>query len=175
LWRRNCRILDVDPDNVPYYLNEQVKGEYLFAVHRCVWQSTLFVSWVFGKDDPTRSRFVSVEYAVKNLRDTHPDFWEQSLYWAYKDRRDLVEPAAAVGDYFLALRDYGFLEEAGGRPDKPYTWKFQCVHPRVAALPPEYNNKRYLPREDGVFDSETRQLIKLPPCGADAMDTAPNA
>lgn len=174
LWKRNCSLLGVDPANVPYYLNEKVKGEYLFAVHRTVWQSTLFVSWVWGKDDPTRSRFVSVEYAVKNLHDTHPDFWEQSLYWAHKDRGDVLQPAAAVGDYFLALRDYGFLEEAGGNPAKPYTWKFQCVRPRVVTLPPEYNGTRYLPRAEGAFDTQTGQLIKLPIHPEQAPDSAPN-
>lgn len=158
-WRMNCRILGVDPNNVPYYLDEPVKGEYLFAVHRSVWQSTLYLSWVWNKNDPSRSQFISVKYAVDNLRKHHPEFFVPDLLWAYRDRGDVRDPAAAVGDFFLSLRDCGFLEEGDGKPWNPYSWNFRCVVPRVVPLPPQYNGKRYIPRSDGVWDRETERLV----------------
>jgi len=175
MWLRNARILGVDGECIPYYVNEKVKGEYLFTVPRTVWQSALFISWVFNKQDPTRSRIISVKCAVDNLHQQHPEFWEKTLFWAHRDRRDVLDPATVVGDYFLFLRDLGFIEEDYGRPNRPLTWKFRCVMPRVAPIPTEYNSKRYLPREEGVLDTQTKQFIKLPPCGAEAEVTAPNA
>jgi len=174
MWLRNARILGVDGGCIPYYVNEKVKGEYLFTVPRTVWQSSLFLSWVFNKQDPTRSRIISVKCAVDNLHQQHPEFWEKALFWAHRDRHDVLDPATVVGDYFLFLRDLGFIEEDYGRSSRPLTWKFKCVMPRVAPIPSECNSKRYLPRVDGVFDTQTKQHITLPLGGVSSADTAPN-
>ena len=174
MWLRNARILGIEGGCIPYYVNEKVKGEYLFTVPRTVWQSALFLSWVFNKQDPTRSRIISVKCAVDNLHQQHPEFWEKALFWAHRDRRDALDPATVVGDYFLFLRDLGFIEEDYGRSSRSLTWKFKCVMPRAAPIPSEYNTKRYLPREDGVFDTQTKQHIRFPLRDAEAADSPPN-
>jgi hypothetical protein len=40
-------------------------------------------------------------------------------------------------------------------------WTFECVLPKFIAIPPEYNNPRYLPREVGLLDTESGRLISI--------------
>jgi hypothetical protein len=141
----------------PWYLNHEINGEYLWTVHRTVWQSALFRTWVFNKQD--RSRFVSVKYALETLHERHPEIWERSLYWAWKDTGDRVRaPAAVIGEYFKVLADCGFLWEDHGTGN-PFGWRFVCVKPALVILPPEYNSPRYLPIDGGVHDTETGRDI----------------
>jgi hypothetical protein len=160
IWLANKRAFGI-PDGMetPWYLNYEVNGEYLWTVHRTVWQSALFRTWVFNKQD--RSRFVSVKYALETLQERHPEIWEKSLYWAWKDMGDRVRaPAAVIGEYFKVLAECGFLwaEHATGNP---FAWKFVCVKPGIVLLPPEYNSPRYLPIDGGVHDTEVGRNITI--------------
>lgn len=161
LWKRNCRILGVTTTNIPYYLNETLDGEYLFRCHRAIWQSTLFISWVFNKADTTRSQDIHVEFAVDNMKRQHPELLQKELFWAFRDRSDIVSMGDVIGNYFKRLAEYGFAHFFDGFAHNPYSWVFECDRPRTVALPPEYNNRRYLPREDGVHDTKTDADIKF--------------
>lgn len=160
IWLVNKRALGIpEGAQTPWYLNYEVNGEYLWTVHRTVWQSALFRTWVFNKRD--RSRFVSVKYALETLHERHPEMWEKTLFWAWKDVGDRVRaPAAVIGDYFKMLAACGFFweEHATGNP---YSWKFICVKPELVLLPPKYNTPRYLPIDGGVHDTETGHDISL--------------
>ncbi len=167
MWKRNSRILGISADNIPYYLNQELDGEYLFTCHRVIWQSTLFVSWVHGKADPERSRDIHIDYAVENLRKHYPDLLVDDLYWAFRDRKDVTSVGDVVGRYFAFLAKWGFAERYDhvGYIGNPFSWVFRCVMPKVVALPPEYNSPRYRPRPDGVLDIETHRFIELPEKG----------
>jgi len=164
MWKRNSRILGISADNIPYYLNVPLEGEYLFKCHRSIWQSTLFISWVVNKSDPTRSRDVHIDYAVKNLKEKNPELLELALYWAFKDRpREVMSAADVVGHYFAALDRYGFVKHYGYSPyvGNPYSWVFRCVRPEVVILPPEFNSPRFLVKDDGLLDTETGEIVTL--------------
>lgn len=162
IWVANRRALAIpEGAETPWYLNYEINGEYLWTVHRTVWQSALFRTWVFNKRKDSRSRFASVKYALENLHESYPGIWESALYWAWKDVGDRVRaPATVIGEYFKILEECGFLqgERTGGNP---YSWKFVCVKPELVLLPPEYNSPRYLPVEGGVRDTKTKERISL--------------
>lgn len=161
IWVANRRAFGMaDSDETPWYLNDEINGEYLWTVHRTVWQSALFRSWVFNKRDLERSRIVSVKYALKQLRDTHPEIWEECLYWAWKDDARAQSASDVVGEYFRTLARCGFLHGTGNWGPS-YGWKFECVVPKFIAIPLEYNSPRYLPREGGVLDTESGRMISL--------------
>lgn len=161
IWLANRRAFGMPADaETPWYLNYEIQGEYLWTVHRTVWQSALFRSWVFNKGKEERSQFVSVKYAINLLHDTFPDIWERCLYWAWQDDRRVRAPSAVVGDYLRHLERCGFLR-GGGNWGQPYSWTFECVRPKFILLPPEYNSPRYLPRDGGVYDTETGRDITL--------------
>lgn len=162
MWKRNRRILGITEDsNIPHYLNQPLQGEYLFKCHPVIWQSTLFIAWVFNKADMRRSRDIPVEYVLSNLKKQHGDLLELELYWAHKDRADVMEPAEVVGEYFHFLATCGFVRPSTvtGCIDNPFSWDFECLMPRVVALPPEFNSPRYRPREVDILDTETGEVI----------------
>ena len=161
LWVMNRKAFGMSADSeTPYYLDWEIPGGYLFKVHRTVWQSILFRTWVFAKQDEARSRFVSVKYALGNLHDTYPYIWEDALFWAWRDDPRAASPAEVVGDYLEMLARCGFLA-----PDRnrgiPYGWRYTCVTPQFIPMPHKYNSPRYLPREGGVLDTETKLLIRF--------------
>jgi hypothetical protein len=49
LWLRSASIMDVSLETLPEFLNVPVKGEYIFACDRRVWQSGLFSSLIYNK------------------------------------------------------------------------------------------------------------------------------
>lgn len=161
IWVANRRAFSLsENDAIPWYLNFEINGEYLWTVHRTVWQSALFRVWVFNKRDSNRSRYISVKFAIEQLHDTYPDIWEKCLYWAWKDDNRVVAPSLVIGEYLRLLERCGFLRGEGNW-GQPYSWSFDCVLPRFLPMPPQYNNPRYLPRVDGVFDTEAKQDIKF--------------
>lgn len=162
MWKKNSGILGIKRDNIPYYLTVPIKGEYIFKCHRAIWQSTLFLTWVFNKAFAERSPTIIVEFAIKNL-ERHPELLDRELKWAFRDRQGVLSAADVVSSYFSHLEKYGFVRavECSGNP---YRWVFECLVPRVVALPPEYNNPRFLPRKDGILDTKTGELIDpIPP------------
>lgn len=159
LWVANRRALGI-PEGAatPWYINFGMPGEYLFTVHRTVWQSALFRSWVYNKRLDERSTFVSVKFAVEQLHDNHPEIWERCLYWAWKDDPRALAPSDVVGQYLRLLEHCGFLRGAANR-GSPYHWTFNCVRPEFILLPPEFNSPRYLPLSRGAYDTEERREI----------------
>lgn len=155
MWKRNSRTLGLELNNIPYYLNVQMDGEYLFTCHRTVWQSTLFDSWIFQKADARRSRSILVKYAVETLKKAH--MLDMELYWVHRDRPGVMSVAHVVGSYFSRLVDCGFARTVK-RGKHPLWWEFECLLPRVVALPPKFNNARYRPLEDAILDTETGEL-----------------
>lgn len=161
IWAANRRAFGMnDSDETPWYLNVELNGEYLWTVHRTVWQSALFRSWVFNKAGSERSPFVSVKFAVDHLHDTHKNIWENALYWAWQDTGAVRSPSSVIAEYLAVLAECGFLEDEQTW-GMPYSWAFNCVLPKFLPMPPEYNNPRFLPREGGVFDTDSGQDIKF--------------
>jgi len=160
IWLANRKAFAIPDDApTPWYLGFEAPGEYLFTVHRTVWQSALFRVWVFNKRQDGRSRFVSVKFALAQLREAFPEIWEKCLYWAWKDDARVLPPATVVGGYFKVLERCGFLE-GDDNWGRPYSWTFSCVRPQVVLLPPEYNSPRFLPRANGiVYDTQNQREI----------------
>lgn len=163
IWMANRRALGIPDDaETPWYLNCEIEGEYLWTVHRTVWQSALFRTWVFNKDDDEKSKYVSVAFALETLHETHPEIWEPALYWAWRDDPNeglVLPPSTAVGAYLRVLARCGFLWEDKVRGE-PYSWKFVCVRPELVLMPLEYNSPRYVPAKYGVRDTETGEYCR---------------
>lgn len=155
MWHRNSRTLGLELNNIPYYLNVELEGEYLFTCHRAVWQSTLFDSWIFKKADAGRSRSILVKYAEETLKKAH--MLEMDLYWAHRDRSGVASVAQVVGNYFSRLEECGFVRTVE-RGKHPRYWAFECLLSRVVALPPEFNNPRFRPLADGILNTETGEF-----------------
>lgn len=155
MWQRNSRTLGLELNNIPYYLNVELDGEYLFTCHRAVWQSTLFDSWIFQKADVRRSRNILVKYAEETLKKAH--MLEMDLYWAHRDRVGVTSVAQVIGNYFSRLEECGFVCTVE-RAKHPRYWAFECLLSRVVALPPEFNNPRFRPLADGILDTETGEF-----------------
>ena len=158
MWKLNSEILGIELDNIPYYLNIQLAGEFIFACHRAVWQSALFISWVFNNADVDRSLSISIKVLVEELKQKHPELLEHELILALRSTADDESVANAVCHYFGLLEEYGFVRDKGDAANSRGR-VFECLRPRVVALPPEFNNSRYRPRENGILDVETGQII----------------
>lgn len=154
MWKRNSTALGIQRDNIPYYLNVPTTEEFIFTCHRTIWQSTLFISCILNQPDPAHSRRIPLDFAVKNLREAHPEFLDAEQLWVYGDSCVTV----AVKQYFRRLVTYGFVRDVdkGGR-------LFECVRSKVVALPPEFNNPRYRPLENGIFDTVAEQIMLSDP------------
>jgi hypothetical protein len=136
----------------------------LFKCHRAVWQTTLFLSWVYNKRDPERSRDIHVEFAVKNLKEKHPELLELDLYWAHRDRFDVSVASVAdvVAAYFGRLTGFGYtkhLLHIGSR--NSYTWVYECLRSDVVTPPPQYNDDRFRVCDDGLVDRLTGEVVTL--------------
>lgn len=164
MWKRNSRILGIEASNIPFYLNVPLEGEYLFKCHRAIWQTTLFISWVFNKRDPERSRDIHINYVVNNLKEKHPELLELDLYWAHRERPDLrvLSLADVVAAYFGRLTGYGYtthLYAIGGR--NPYSWVYECLRSDVVTPPPQYNDDRFKVRDHGLVDSVSGEVVSF--------------
>jgi hypothetical protein len=163
LWKRNSRILGISADNIPYYLNHPLPGEYLFTCHRAIWQSALFIPWVYNKKDMKRSRDIHIEFATTNLKEKNPELLVEELYWAFRERQEARSVAEVIAGYFGFLMRCGFVKHdyaAGGR--EAFTWVYSCLLPQVIHLPPELNSPRYRFGTKGIVDSETGEVVA--PC-----------
>ena len=157
LWGHNSRALRIELDNIPYYLNIPIDGEYLFTCHRVIWQSTIYRSWVFNKAEPGRTKGILVEFVIENLQMNH--LLEPELYWAFRDRPGVPSPAHVVGAYLRHLEMLEFVSKVQGHESFPLWWGFECLVSRVVPLPPKFNNPRYRPLEDGILDTATGEII----------------
>lgn len=157
MWMRNADILQIRRDNIPYYLNVPIDNEHLFSCHRAVWQSSLFISWVFNEADLFRSRIISTNLAVKNLKDQHPELFDEENLWIYRDPSGDDSIADVIRQYFILLGKYGFVRARGYGANRDRI--FERLRTRVVALPPRFNNPRYHPLEDGILDTATNEII----------------
>ncbi len=48
-WKRSASIMNISLETLPAFLNIPVKGEYIFACDRRVWQAGLFSSFIYNK------------------------------------------------------------------------------------------------------------------------------
>jgi hypothetical protein len=165
-WIRNRRSLGL-PDDVelPYYLNHPVAEEFLFTCHRTVWQSTVFLSWVYRKQLSDRNPDIPLWYVADNFLKHNADLVERDLLYAKKDVYCGPRLGEVFSDYFDFLETCGFVEkEWEGRKGAAV---YMCVRPGLIVLPQEYNNERYLPRPEGVLDRESGEVIRLAGDGTD--------
>lgn len=162
-WQKNSRILGLKTDNIPYYLNHPMKGEYLFTCHRAVWQSALFIPWVYNKRDENRSRDIHVEFATNNMHEQQSELLVKELYWAFRERpREFLGLADVIADYFGFLTRCGFVKHEFAYSGRvPYTQVYSCLLPTVFRLPPELNEPRYRFNSAGVVDTQTGEVIIL--------------
>jgi hypothetical protein len=180
-WQRNCHTLGIPSDSIPDHLNIKVPGEYLFLCHRAVWQSSLFIPWVFKKREPGKSLAIPIEFVFKNLQKFSPDLLNHELVWAFQERPGLLNLADVVGDYFTRLVQFGFVIAAYQNTlNPPYKWEFLCRRqdhelrparlddPQPLAnfspwdLPPPYDKKPWLYRRlstGGILDRKTGKLV----------------
>lgn len=159
-WRYLRRELGIADDaNVPYYLDHPVEGEYLFTCNRVIWQSSVFLSWVYRKRLPDREPDIPVWYVADNFLKQHGDMVEKDLVYASKDVWTRPRLPDVFSEYFTFLADCGFVRQSWG--DARGAKVFMCTRPEVIHLPAEYNQPRYLPRSRGVLDSETGEVIEF--------------
>lgn len=148
-----------DEGNIPHYLNHQVAGEHLFNCNRVIWQSSVFLSWVYRKRLPGREPDIAVWHVADNFMERHRDLLECDLVYAKGDVYEGPRLQDVFSEYFSFLERCGFVEAAWGRGKG--TRVFKCVRPEVIIIPAEYNNSRYLPDARGLFDTETGRVIPL--------------
>jgi hypothetical protein len=72
LWRRIEFILKVNQESLPDFLNTPIKGEFIFACDRRLWQAGLFMAFIYNKfqkyDDPYPIRLERmIDWCQKNI------------------------------------------------------------------------------------------------------------
>ena len=145
--------------NVPHYLNHPVAGEHLFSCNRVIWQSSVFLSWVYRKRLPGREPDIPIWHVADNFMKHHRDLLESDLVFAKKDAYTGPRLQDVFSEYFSFLEQCGFVEAVWG--DGRGTKVFKCVRPQVIIIPPEYNSARYLPLAGGLFDTESSSFVTL--------------
>jgi hypothetical protein len=72
LWKRIEFILKVNQNSLPKFLNTPIKGEFIFACDRRLWQAGIFMAFIFNKfqkyDDPYPIRLERmIDWCQKNI------------------------------------------------------------------------------------------------------------
>jgi len=127
LWLRSASIMNVSLETLPKFLNIPVKGEYIFACDRRVWQSGLFSSFIFNKfkkyENPYPIRIdVMIEWCSNYvpLNKFALELWSKKEFLK-PDEKQLLN----LFNYYNALRE--FVRHLENEGFLKYTYKGRYI------------------------------------------------
>lgn len=152
MWKEVSSKLEITKENMPKYLNQEIKGDFIFDCNRRLWQSRLFLLYLYKwklsicfsvkmvVEEITKhySNLINHEYnnlliKLKSIhkREKNDNFLEQgNLIKKHKQLGDFdkycPDLAYVIGNFFKSLVYYGFLDFAD---ETKRAMKYRIVHP----------------------------------------------
>lgn len=126
LWIQISKVLSLDKDNMPLFLNTSVEGVLAFECDPRIWQSYILKKFVLGR----KGKIIKVFNVIKWIKNhsslpTNKDL----LYTKDVFSNGIPDLTDAVIEYLMLLREYGFLEKTSYNVG--YYSQFEVVYDRL--------------------------------------------
>lgn len=167
VWRKVSQNLKININNVPYYMNTPINGELVFDVHRIVWQSSIFNSWIYKRLSASGKTLVSVQAVTKWTKSSGLKL-NKDLIYNERIGMKAIAPGLSdvIAEYLNYLCTYGYLEmteqtKRTATINNRYYWFFERVREDIDIYPEEYNNERFKLIGDSIINVESGEIVDI--------------